>query len=156
MGTRLSSSNGTGICDLLRKYNEGEWWFDSAHQSFHKLSKKVISERSMSITEAITTLLGLFKRMETERKYVLEMLPHYDPNEPIWVLHHSEIESCFDQLYPGCAEPLTEGEIQDIINRYKKGIESSLEDWEGTLRDAIELEAPREMEVASWDTDRTQ
>ena len=146
--TRLNSSNGTEICALLRKY-AGDWWFDCAAQRFHRIEKSKITAASIDVREAVNTLLNIFRRMEVEREMVLKMLSHYDKSESIWVLHYSEIENCFDQLYSGCAEPLTDDEILNIINSYKKGVNACLDDWEGILREAIELEAPREMPVES-------
>ena len=149
MKTRLNSTNGTKIVTLLRTYGEGEWWFDSANQKFHRIRGEKISADTMEVSDAFNVMLSVFRRMEREREMMLKMLPHYDPNESIWVVHHSEIEHCFDTLYPGCAEPLTDAEVEAIIADYKKRISYQLEDWEGLMREAIKYMTPREMEIKS-------
>lgn len=147
MGTKLTPNQGTEVCALLEKYNEGEWWFDSAGQQFNKLDNGMIAAKSMTTPTALNIILGLFRRMDKEREIVLDMLPHNDPKTPCWHLFHSEIHGVFDGLYPGCAEPLTDGEIRCITGEYKEGVKDFLrEDWEGLLRAAVQKVAPRTME----------
>lgn len=149
MSTRLNPSQGTEICELLRKHNEGEWWFDSAGQRFNRFTSSKIVNESMIVSEALNLMLALFRRMETEQKTVLKMLPHYDPKTVIWSAFHSEVDACFAQVYPGCAEPLTDAEREAIILDYKVRVSCALEDWENLMRCAIEYIAPRIMEIES-------
>ena len=149
MGTKLNSNQGRELCELLRKYNEGEWWFDSAAQQFNKHDEGKISSAVLSASEVLNFMFNLFQRMDIERETVSNMLPHYDPKHEIWMAYESEVQAAFDYVYPGCAEPLQKGEISGIIDKYKKGVEACLDDWEGILRDAIEDVAPRIINVES-------
>lgn len=151
--TRLNPSQGTEICELLRKYNKGEWWFDSAGQRFNHHSPPKLVDKSMTVREALNLVMALFRRMETEKETVLNMLPHYDSIVNIWRLCNAEIQTCFDEVYPGCVESLEESEMKGIIEAYKKGVATQLDDWQGILRDAIKQEAPRTMEIESWPKD---